>query len=539
MLMLNHTSLDRSDFALDLFQIKRILIGKRRPSTPGIPPFVKLSVTFLFCFALAIPVVAENPGSVANPATTAVLTTLYTFCGDVGCPDSPSSSLIQGLDGNFYGTAIFGGNVNQSLCAQGCGTVYKITPTGALTTVYNFCSLANCGDGFYPASLLLATDGNFYGVTQYGGISDDNCPPGCGTVFRLTPQGILTTLYSLDPDDSVLPQQLIQGSDGNFYGMAWELYFNQILTEVFQLTPQGKFNVIYPLSEVYFTLSFQAPTGIIYGTTYPECDQYCYAYGGTAFEMIPSGALTTIYNFCPAETDCTNGSYPTALFRATDGDFYGSMYAGGNLNNPFCGVGFGCGLVFKLSPGGSAKTLYTFCPGTDCWNGLPISLMQATDGNLYGTTSPPPSTTSRRGRGTVFEISTGGAFTTLYKFCPQIGCTDGAYPSNGLIQATDGAFYGTTSGGDNIPGTIFSLSLGLSPFVKTLPTSGEVGKPVYILGTKLTGATEVTFNGVAANFTVVSRTEITTMVPKGATNGVVTVTTPAGTLSSNVKFMIP
>jgi hypothetical protein len=342
----------------------------------------------------------------------------------------------------------------------------------------------------------------------------------------------LTTLSSFDPDDGFSPQQLIQGADGNFYGWALEYYYEDFYTEVFQMTPQGNVSTIYSSGDTYFLLSFQAPDGVIYGTTDPVGDEHDILYGGTVFAMTPLGVLTTIHDFCPDLSDCANGYDPTALFRATDGDFYGSMYLGGNLNNP-------AGLIFKLSPGGSANTLYTFCPGTDCWDGFPISLMQASDGNLYGLTSPPPYV-SGVGTGSIFEITRSGAFfTTLFKFCAQPSCKDGAFPNSSLLQATNGIFYGTTSGGDNTAGTIFSLSLGLSPFVKTLPTSGEVGNPVYILGTKLTGATQVNFNGVAAGFNVVSPTEITTTVPKGATSGIVTVTTPAGMLSSNVKFLIP
>jgi uncharacterized repeat protein (TIGR03803 family) len=493
-----------------------------------------LTLSVSFCLPLCL--FSQAPKTLAQSSSAAVFTTLHTFCVEKGCVVGESSQLVQGLDGNLYGATQSGRNVNKTLCPSGCGTIYKITPAGALSIVYSFCSLANCGDGYSPASLLLASDGNFYGLTQAGGLSDDNCPRGCGTIFQLTPQGVLTTLYYFDPDNSFVPRQLIQGADGNFYGWAYESYFNDFFTEVFQMTPQGNVSTIYNSGDTYLMLSFQAPDGVIYGTTDPVGDEYDLLYGGTVFAMTPLGALTTIHDFCPDLSDCANGYDPTALFRATDGNFYGSMYLGGNLNNIYCGGG--CGLIFKLSADGSSKTLYTFCPGAVCWDGFPISLMQASDGNLYGLTSPPPYVAGV-GTGSIFEMTRSGAFTTLFKFCAQPSCTDGAFPNSSLLQATNGVFYGTTNGGDNTSGTIFSLSLGLSPFVKTLPTSGQVGKQIYILGTKLTGATQVTFNGVAADFNVVSPTEITTTVPKGATSGIVTVTTPAGTLSSNVNFLIP
>jgi len=162
------------------------------------------------------------------------------------------------------------------------------------------------------------------------------------------------------------------------------------------------------------------------------------------------------------------------------------------------------------------------------------ALIQATNGIFYGVGDGGPD-------GTVYSITSGGTLTTLHSF----DGTDGENPSGGLVQATNGTFYGTTSqGGAGSQcgygcGTIFSLSLGLGPFVETLPTSGKVGAAVMILGTNLTGATGVTYNGTAAVFKVVSSSEITTTVPTGATTGEVKVVTPSGTLSSNVSFRVP
>jgi len=127
----------------------------------------------------------------------------------------------------------------------------------------------------------------------------------------------------------------------------------------------------------------------------------------------------------------------------------------------------------------------------------------------------------------------------LYNFCSQSACADGAYPDAGLVQDTNGTFFGTTyGGGANSIGTIIGLSAGLGPFVETLPTLGAVGAAVTILGTGLTGSTSVTFNGTPATFTVISKSEITTTVPTGATTGPVKVVTPGGTLVSNVPFTV-
>src|ERR1039458_4275766 len=131
------------------------------------------------------------------------------------------------------------------------------------------------------------------------------------------------------------------------------------------------------------------------------------------------------------------------------------------------------------------------------------------------------------------------ALTTLYRFCHQTHCPDGATPYAGLVQDTNGDFYGTTSeGGSNNDGTVFRLSVGLGPFVKPRPPYGKVGAAVKILGTNLTAAASVTFNGTAAVFTVVSPSLITTTLPAGASSGKVQVVTPSGTLSSNASFLV-
>ena len=201
------------------------------------------------------------------------------------------------------------------------------------------------------------------------------------------------------------------------------------------------------------------------------------------------------------------------------------------------------GTIFKITPTGTLTTLYSFCTQSGCADGdgeNPIGgLVQATNGDFYGTTF----NGGANDEGTVFEITPGGTLTTLYSFCAQSGCTDGYAPLAGLVQATNGTLYGTTgyggASGTHSAGTVFSLSVGLGPFVETQTTSGEVGAAVKILGSDLTSATSVSFNGTDATFTVVSRYLITTTVPAGATSGKVRVVTPSRTLSSNVPFRVP
>jgi uncharacterized repeat protein (TIGR03803 family) len=150
--------------------------------------------------------------------------------------------------------------------------------------------------------------------------------------------------------------------------------------------------------------------------------------------------------------------------------------------------------------------------------------------------------------GTIFEMTPGGALTTLHNFAGADGVISyNTYPGSMLIQDTSGTFYGTASeGGFGWPeqcngcnGTVFSLSTGLGPFVETLPAYGKVGAAVKILGTNLKGATSVTFNGMPATFKVTSASEITTRVPVGATSGIVQVVTPGGTVQTTVAFQVP
>ena len=163
-------------------------------------------------------------------------------------------------------------------------------------------------------------------------------------------------------------------------------------------------------------------------------------------------------------------------------------------------------------------------------------LIQASDGNFYGTTaSGGSSTLCTFGCGTIFEITSGGTLTTLHSF----DNTDGFQPYSGLLQATSGSFYGTPiAGGTGNNGTIFSLATGPVPFVEARSTSGKVGAKVILLGTNLMGAASVTFSGTEATFTVVSDSEIKTTVPNDATTGMVKVITPSGTFMSNVPFRV-
>jgi len=390
--------------------------------------------------------------------------------------------LIQASNGDLYGT-FEGGGANPALCGgDGCGTVFKITSGGKLTTLYNFCSQSNCTDGSTPvAGLVQATNGDFYGTTTLGGahcIADG----GCGTVFEIGPSGTLTTRYSF--------------------------------------CSQGCADGTYPYAGLV-----QATNGNLYGTT-----------SDTIFEMTLSGTLKTLHTFC-TQPSCPDGYFPGPLIQAADGNLYGATEFGGSYTSCTFRTGEpGCGTIFKITTAGALTTLYSF---DDTDGAGPLAVIQATDGNLYGTTLFGGANSA----GTIFKITTGGTLTPLYAFCAQSGCPDGINPET-LFQDTNGNFYGPTYGGGTSDacsggcGTIYSFSVGLGPFVETQTASGKVGAAVKILGTNLTGATSVTFNGTAAIYKVVSSSEITTKVPTGASTGYVTVKTPSGTLTSNQQFIV-
>lgn len=470
-------------------------------------------------------------GITAITASTQTFTTLATFNLTNGA-DPYFTPVIQGTDGNFYGTTAFGG-------AHTGGTVFKVTPDGTLTTFYSFCALTKCLDGTYPyAGLVLASNGNFYGTTTQGGTNN------YGTVFELTPAGKLTTLHSfcveVNCSDGWYPiTGLVQATNGNLYGTTQRgggKGGGEGDGTIFEITPAGKLTTLHTFcSQTNCTDGIfpeanlvQAVNGNLYGTT-NEGGANGY---GTVFSITPAGKLTTLHSFA-----VTDGAYPVgAMVQAGTGNFYGTTSSGGANSGGACYTS-GCGTVFEITPAGKLTTRYNFCDALNCADGqTPYSgLMQATDGELYGTTDGG----GFWGQGTLFRITPEGARATLHNFCGQSPCPDGAAPYAVVLQATNGAFYGVASNGaEYSDGAVYSLAEGLAPFVATVPTSGKALAKVIILGNNLTGTTRVSFNGTTATFTVVSDTEITAAAPTGATTGTVEVTTPSGTLNSNVVFHV-
>jgi len=479
------------------------------------------------------------------PAQT--FTTLYSFCPQTNCADgtTPSAALIQATNGSLYGSTLSGGTNND-------GTLFRLGTSGQVTTLYSFCAAGGaCPDGFLPdAPLVLGSDGNFYGTTKQGG------PNGGGAFFNLSLSGSLTTIGGFGaaggPSE---PLGLALGANGTFYGTTSRGGYRERGT-VFSITPQGTVTTLYDFCLTSYCGAggafpqaglAQGTGGEFYGTTTQggagvNCPGGSKAGCGTIFRVSPLGGLTKLYDFC-SEARCADGFDPVApMIQGTDGSFYGTTAQGGLNNCAVLGSGdYGCGTIFKIGPSGYS-VLYRFCPRVGCTDGAvpAAALVQGNDGNFYGTAA----LGGARGEGTIFKITPAGTFTLLHTFCSQSGCADGAEPTAALIQDTNGKFYGTTIlGGTSTAcpsgcGTAFSFSVGLGEFVLPQPNSGSIGTPINILGTALGGATGVTFNGTPATFTVSSNSLITTTVPLGATSGEVDVVTPHGTIQSNGKFRV-
>ena len=280
---------------------------------------------------------------------------------------------MQGNDGNLYGTTTNGGTTD--FC-YGCGTLFEITLAGQLTTLYSFCSQNGCTDGAVPyAGLIQASDGNLYGTTEYGGIG--GCVGDCdyGTVFEITPAGQLSTLYSFCSqsncsDGSNPYARLIQANDGNLYGT----------------TQNGGTNS-----------------------------------RGTVFELTLAGQLSTLYSFC-SQPNCSDGRGPQAgLIQATDGNFYGTTFRGGETGG-VCGVG--CGTVFEVTPAGQLTTLYTF-GFTD--GARPAGVLLQANGSLYGTVNFGGS----RFDGTIFSLPLAQLGISLS--CPASTAQVGAAYNSALV----------------------------------------------------------------------------------------------------------
>jgi uncharacterized repeat protein (TIGR03803 family) len=387
---------------------------------------------------------------------------------DGGQPNGP---LLLASDGNFYGTTRAGGANSCTGFSNFCGTVFKVTPGGAETVLYSFGASAT--DAFRPSGpLIQGSDGALYGVTASGGAY------GAGAVFRITLAGAYSILYSFgaSPADGATPVgRLLQASDGNLYGATASGGSNHCVNipqaggncgTIFRVTPAGAGTILYSFGasasdgvEPNGSL-IQASDGNLYGTTVNGGANACSTTGethdcGAVFRITLAGAETILYSFGASPTD---GIAPQgALLQASDGALYGTTVSGGGGK---CGNFFGCGTVFRMNLAGAITILHAFAlDSRQDGDGPQPFLIQASDGLLYGTTGSGGASGGADLDGTVFRMSLSGAKTTLYLFGPT--STNPSNPVGGVVQGPDGAFYGVTtySSPASGSGTVFKLVL--------------------------------------------------------------------------------
>jgi uncharacterized repeat protein (TIGR03803 family)/VCBS repeat-containing protein len=355
-------------------------------------------------------------GTVFKMDGTGTVTVLHSFTGADGA--DPRAGLIQASDGVFYGTTFGGG-------AHGYGTVFKMDTAGILTSLYSFAY----ADGAHPlAKLVQASDGLFYGTTYQGGAS------GYGTVFTMDTAGTFTSLHSFSYTDGAYPYAgLIQASDGLLYGMTYQGGASAAGT-AFKMDSAGTVTPVhffscdgdggYPAAEL-----IQASDGLFYGTTY-QCGGPGYAPGdgyGTVFRMNSAGTITVLHTFAGSAVG-GDGSQPYAgLVQAGNGLFYGTTAGGGS----------GFGTVFKVDTTGTLTQVHRFngSNGDAPYGGL----IQGSDGLFYGMTYQGGAS----GAGTAFKMDSAGTVTPVHDFVPPTSI-NGANPLAALTQGIYGAFYGTT-----------------------------------------------------------------------------------------------
>ena len=417
-----------------------------------------------------------------------LFTNLFSFDGTNG--SGPSAALMQARDGYFYGTTS-GGGTNST---YGYGTVFKMDSNGSLTTLYQFGQVINTNisydplDGATPfCTLAQGSDGKLYGTTLWGGTNNG------GTVFSITTNGTLTTVYSIGTlggvaDGCGSEAGLVLGSDGIFYGVANQAGTNGYGT-VFRITTNGAFAVLHTFNDLtdggspYTAGLAFGNDGNLYGATLQGGANY----GGTVFRVTASGALTTLLAF-----DGTNGARATGgLVPGTDGCLYGTTRSGQAIIH--YAVDEGPGTVFRMTTNGVLTTLAYF----DTTNGdsPDAPLVQGRDGNFYGTTSGG----GTNGAGTVFRITPNGELTSLYSFAA--GSCQSQEPMAGLVQGSDGNFYGTTGGGGTFGyGTVYRLTL-IAPPAPVFRSIAQTNGTLTLTWSTEAGATYQALYATDANST--------------------------------------
>ncbi|MBL9118220.1 MAG: cadherin-like beta sandwich domain-containing protein [Verrucomicrobiaceae bacterium] len=420
-------------------------------------------------------------GTVYKVTPTGVITTVVSF--DLSNGARPFCNLVEGADGSYYGTTREGG-------MNGAGTVFKVSPAGGLTVLTHFLS----SEGYPNEGLVIGSDGNFYGVTSRGG------PASRGSLFKLTPGGTRTTVAFMT-SESGYPGAIVQGSDGNFYlpssgGSEGKGAIVKI-TPAGSVTVMASFNGSNGRNPSHQLL--EGSDGHFYGTTLDGG----VSDAGTVFRISPTGTLTSLASFGGAFV----GDEPQGLFEGPDGAFYGVTKRGGNSNS---------GTIFKITDSGTLTILASFM--TNLGQGqFPVGrLALADDGHLYGVSQFSVDGTS----GSVFKASTAGVLTTVAEFNNLAGRQDAS-----LVRASDGNFYGTARiGGAQDSGTAFKVDTsGTFSLIATFggvsgkwPSSQIIeGNDGHFYGTTMTGGA----HGAGTVFKLTPSGTLTTLHSFNVTDG--------------------
>jgi uncharacterized repeat protein (TIGR03803 family) len=459
-----------------------------------------LAVVVIFAGA-AVPAQAQTP------------TTLHAF--PLGSIDAcePEDNIVQGRDGNMYGVGVSCGTF-------GGGAVYKISPTGVESVVFNFPSgWSSCFSG-----LTLGSDGNFYGTCF-------TTPTGNGSIFQLTPAGVFTDKHDFtnvngDTEPLYAP---IQATDGNYYGVSG--YDPFTCGNVYKLTSAGVYTSLHTFSGSDCgpaSSLFQASDGNLYGTLY-SCALT--SSQGCVYKISTAGVFKEIYGFT------TSAGYApcTGVIQAKNGNLYGATNLGAANN---------AGSIYKLTTAGVYTDLHDFNNTTDATCGAnvgrtQVNLLQVTDGNFYGVNGK----NGPSGGGSIYKLTSANVFTAFLFPNPPV---DGNLPDATLLQNTNGLVYGTTASGgpsscNPCQGVVFSVATGDAAFVNLEPTqkTGLVGASIGMFGQGFSSASVVKFGGVAStSVTLSGTTYLTAKVPVGAHTGTVTVTTGSTTLTSPQTFKV-
>jgi MYXO-CTERM domain-containing protein len=366
-------------------------------------------------------------------------TTLHSFDQIDGW--QPIGALVDGGDGYLYGTTQYGG----SGVTNPAGTVFRVTPGGSLTSLYSFDFQVTGDEPF--AGVLRLGDGTLFGTTRGSGSFN-------GSVFRLGSGGDFTSLhtftgYFVGADGGHPQATLVEGGDGNLYGTTTDGGASNIGT-LYRIDAGGSYAIVHsfrgglapeedgatPLGALVL-----GDDGALYGTTSALGPTQPSQSSGTVFRYTPGvSGVATIHAFKGSD-----GSAPNSTLVKLDGYLYGTTSGGGAHN---------WGTVFRISESGAFESLHSF----DYASGegtSPVGLAAGSDGNLYGTTA----TGGASFLGTVYRLRPSGSFQTVFSFSSGNGAGYG--PRAPLVQAGDGDFYGTTfSGGEGGYGTVFKIEGG-------------------------------------------------------------------------------